>query len=134
MPDLGKAVYTLYTDGTPFNAGMAAAEARAKTATMRIGSTLKKTGTQMIATGKTMSKAFTIPLIAAGAIAGKLAIDFDTSFSKIQSLVGASDKQMEQYKDHIMELGHAGMGKPTELADALFFIASAGFKGAAAVH
>lgn len=59
----------------------------------------------------------------------KMALDFETSMTKIRALVGASDKQMEEYKQGVLSLAETVPQGPQALADALYFVTSAGFKG-----
>ena len=59
--------------------------------------------------------------------------NFETSMKRIQGLVGESGNQVQRYKDNILALGAASGKGPVELADALYFITSAGIKGAKAL-
>ncbi len=84
-------------------------------------------------TGATMTKHLTLPIIGVGAVAAKMAIDFDESMTKIEALVGVSKSQIAAWKKEILALGPEVGKSPKELADALFFVTSAGFKGKAAI-
>ena len=68
---------------------------------------------------------------------GKAAMDasrqMEVSLSRIRGLVGESAAQVEVYKQSILGLAGATSRAPQELADALYFITSAGIKGAAAL-
>lgn len=59
--------------------------------------------------------------------------NFEISMKRIQGLVGESGNQVQRYKDNILALGAASGKGPVELADALYFITSAGIKGAKAM-
>lgn len=83
--------------------------------------------------GQTMTRAVTLPVIAAGAAATKLAVDFDTSMSRMQGLAGVTADEVAGMRDRIMELSHETAIGPQKLADAMYFIASSGIKGAAAL-
>lgn len=62
------------------------------------------------------------------------AADFEASMSKITGLVGVAADEVEQFSNQILKLGpEVGKG-PRELADAMFFITSAGLEGAAALE
>ncbi len=68
------------------------------------------------------------------AVAGaKLAADFETSLAKIQGLVGVSTEKVAEFEKAILKLGPAVGKGPQELADALFFITSAGIRGSEAL-
>lgn len=88
-----------------------------------------KAGQGMARVGRSMSMYVTAPIVAAGAAAIKFSNDFNRSMSTMQGLVGISAEQLGKWKPQILELG-IEMGKlPTELADAMFFITSAGLRG-----
>jgi TP901 family phage tail tape measure protein len=69
---------------------------------------------------------------------GKAAMDasrqMEVSMSRIKGLVGESAAQVEIYKQSILSLAGATSRAPQELAEALYFITSAGIKGAAALE
>ena len=94
---------------------------------------LKRFGTSMKRTGQTMTRSLTMPLIALGAASVKLATDFETSMTKISTLVGASAQELKEYENGIMQLSNQVGISAKELADGLFFITSVGFKGAEAL-
>jgi TP901 family phage tail tape measure protein len=83
--------------------------------------------------GSTLTKGLTLPIVGAGAAAIHLAGEFEASMDKIYGLVGASHKQVEEYSDAILALAGDLPQAPKELADALFFVTSAGFEGAEAL-
>lgn len=66
--------------------------------------------------------------------AGKLAAEFETSFSKIQGLVGVSASEIGELEDAAKELAPTFGRSATEAADALFFITSAGLRGKEAIE
>lgn len=69
-------------------------------------------------------------LAAVGVAAGKMAADFETQMVKIETLAGVSQEQIEAWGDQILELAPKLGRAPEELADALFFAASAGLSNA----
>lgn len=74
-------------------------------------------------------------LVAVAAVAAaKVAADFEKSMSQITGLVGIAEDKVSDFSEQILELG-AKVGKgPRELADAMFFITSAGLRGAEAME
>lgn len=85
------------------------------------------------ATGRTLSRVLTLPLLAIGAAATKMAVTFDEEMTKIITLVGVAEVQVDRWRESILALGPAvGVG-PTELARALFVVTSAGERGAEAL-
>ena len=82
--------------------------------------------------------------IAAGAVAvaglgaalfsaTKQAAGFEKQFSVIEGLVGISGDALEELKEAALDLAGETAKAPEELADALFFITSAGLEGQAAI-
>jgi TP901 family phage tail tape measure protein len=90
-------------------------------------------GTRMSTVGRSMTRYVSLPIVAAGAAAVHLATDFESSMSKIEGLVGVSSKQVSAWSDQILNMGQTLPQAPKELADALFFVTSAGFRGAEAM-
>jgi len=62
-----------------------------------------------------------------------MARQFQVSMARIQGLVGESSAQIDKYKKIVLNMGAETAKGPVELADALYFITSAGIKGAAAL-
>ena len=95
----------------------------------KAGSKLQAFGAKTQAVGKNLSTKLTLPLALAGGAALKLAVDFDKSMTKIQSLVGVAaadvDKMGETAKKMATDTGKSA----AEAAEALFFITSAGLRG-----
>jgi len=113
MPEnLGEAILTLSTKDSKFRGGLRNAERIAKSAAKR------------------MTAILTIPLAALGIAATKVTATFDDEMNKLVSLVGLPRDAVEELKQKILNLGPAVGKMPTELARAIFPIASAGFNAA----
>ena len=69
-------------------------------------------------------------ITAVGVASVKEFTQFETTFSRIQGLVGLSADEVEQLQDAARELGPAFGKSANEAADALFFITSAGLRAA----
>ena len=100
-----------------------------KNALSSASSKLSSFGSKMQSVGKSLSTRLTLPLVAVGGAATKMAFDFDKSMTSIQALVGVT-------ADKVSEMGEAAKkmavdtGKSSkEAAEALFFITSAGLRG-----
>ena len=86
-----------------------------------------------MATGRTLTTHLSMPLALAGGAAVKMATDFDRSMTKVETLVGRSGAQINQWREDLLKLApEVGKG-PGELADALFFVTSAGVESAKAL-
>jgi len=64
----------------------------------------------------------------------KMAMEFETSFAQIQGLVGLSKDEVQELQAAARELGPSFGKSSQEAADALFFITSAGLRGADAIE
>ncbi|MFW6031166.1 MAG: phage tail tape measure protein, partial [Myxococcota bacterium] len=62
------------------------------------------------------------------------AIDFESSMTRIETLVGLSREAVQGMQGDVLELAGATAKAPTELADALFVVTSAGERGAEAMN
>src|SRR5262252_301882 len=78
--------------------------------------------------GSIMSRGLVVGAAAAGAASVKMALDFNQSMTRIAALTNTGNKNMQQYKDTILSLSGATARSPKELADALYYLASAGLK------
>lgn len=83
--------------------------------------------------GRTMTRALTLPLTAAGGAAAKLSADFNAEFAKIEGLVGVPRRELQGMREDVLALGPATGKGPRELAEGLFFVTSAGLRGKAAL-
>lgn len=119
---LGEAVLELRTDSTKLISGMRDARSR-----------VQQFGKGMTQTGRSLSIGLTVPLVAAGTAATKMAMDFEKSMSEIVGLVGVSQDQVDEWSQSILQLGPQLGKSPKELADAMFFITSAGLQGSEAL-
>ena len=95
-------------------------------------SKLQAFGSKMQSVGKSMSMRLTLPLIAAGAAATKMAFDFDKSMGQIESLVGIAGDEVKKLGETAKKMAIDTGRSANEAAEALFFITSAGLEGAAA--
>jgi len=76
----------------------------------------------------------TLPIVMAGKASVKMASDYEASLSKVIGLVGVARSQVDAWGKDILKMApRVGKG-PKELADALYFITSAGIRGAEAME
>ena len=105
-----------------------------KTELAQAQKSLAKFGQKATKAGKTMTKGVTLPLALAGGAAVKSAVGFESSMTKIQSLVGLSADAVEGFTKDVKGLAGETSRAPKELADAMFFVTSAGLRGADATE
>ncbi len=91
-------------------------------------------GTQMKAVGRSITTSFSVPFAAIGVAGAKMAVDFEKNMTKINTLVGVSAKEVNQMSKEVMSLSGATAQAPADLADGLFFLTSAGLRGANAME
>lgn len=86
------------------------------------------------AAAKAASGPLTLGLLGVGAAAVKAAVDFDDSMTKIESLVGIAGSEVDAMAESVRALSGETAQAPGALADAMFFIQSAGLRGAVAME
>ena len=113
---------------------------RAATATQAI-STGAMTATQSLTSlgfraqtvGRIMSRRFALPIVGAMALGVASFGRFEREMTKIEGLVGVSSQSVKDFSTEIQRLAGATGRAPQELGEAMFFIASAGLRGADAM-
>ena len=93
----------------------------------RLDRQLKGTAATANTSGQRIATGLKVGALAVGA-ATKLAYDFENSMSKVRSLVGASQKQTDQWSKQLLNLSPKIGKSPKELADALYYVSSSGIK------
>ena len=139
--NIGALIATMGLDSTQFQAGMAsvnastaAADAAVKKASASMTASMAAAGVKMQAIGKQMTRYLTLPILAIGVASVKFFADFESSMAKIVGLVGVAKEQVEDWKEQVLAMGPATGQGPEKLADALFFITSAGIRWAEAME
>lgn len=134
--NIGALVASLGIDPSGVQEGVQALEQLEKTANAKLSAVDKRlvsVGNTMKSVGKTMTMALTTSIIGVGTAAFAMNKDFEASMFQIIGLVGESREQVNAWSKDILTMA-PGLGKaPKELADALFFVTSAGIKGAEAM-
>jgi hypothetical protein len=106
------------------------------------GRTARTAGAEMAQVAERNAAAFTTLGIAVGGAgiavaamlrkAGQEAIQFESALTKSVTLIGVSRQEMDELGAAALRMAHTGQG-PLALADALFFVQSAGFAGSDAM-
>lgn len=115
---LGSAIVTVGANTAPLSAGLAKAKAEVAGATNGMG--------KLAAGAAALGPAIAAGVVVAGAAAVKLAVDYEAAFARISALSNASAADVAKWKTEVIELGGETARSPLELADALFFLSSAG--------
>jgi TP901 family phage tail tape measure protein len=90
---------------------------------------LKAFGSKLQSVGGSLTRSLTLPLVAIGGAATKMAFDFDKSMTMIKSLVGIAGDEVDAMGETAKQMALDTGKSATEAADALFFITSAGLRG-----
>jgi TP901 family phage tail tape measure protein len=76
--------------------------------------------------GGALTRGLTVPLVAAGAVATKMALDFNKAFVQIQTLASKGGHSIAEMKTEVLSLAQATGQDPSGLATALYQVLSAG--------
>lgn len=98
-----------------------------------LGARLVKTSQSLSQLGHQITMRVTAPILATATGVYALGVSFEDEMSKIVGLVGVSRDQVNAWSEDILKLAPEIGKAPDELARAMFFVTSAGFRGAAAM-
>ncbi len=85
-----------------------------------------KVGANMTKVGNTLTKAVTVPLIGAGTAATKMAIDYESSFAKVSTLLDKNIIDYDKYKADILTASSESKVAVDEFAESVYGSISAG--------
>lgn len=94
---------------------------------------IRQMGDAMRQTSSLINYTMIMPLARLGTAAIQASRNFEMSMKKIQGLVGLSAKEVQSFEKDILRMASDVARSPLELADAMYFISSAGIRGAEAV-
>jgi TP901 family phage tail tape measure protein len=94
---------------------------------------LRNFGKKVSNLGSSLQTRLTLPLVMAGGASMKMAADFDKSMTQIKTLVGVAGNTVDQMSVSVKRLATEAGISSGEAAEALFFITSAGLRGAEAM-
>lgn len=127
--------YVVLCDSSGAIVGMKRVEESADKVSTRLqttGSHLKSLGSGMSSFGHKLTS-LSVPLLAVGAYSVKMAMNFKTSMTQLQTQAGASTREVSKMSAAI-EGGSFSGKAPTELAQALYPIESVGLRGSRALN
>ncbi len=129
--DIGTAQGYLDLDISRFTSALTQANAAASTQmqsmSQNFSSGFQAVGNTLTSAGKTMTTAVTAPVAALGTAAVKTTATFDSSMSKVQALSGATGDDLETLRSKAKEMGATTRYSASEAADALGYMALAGW-------
>lgn len=93
-----------------------------------LGKKLERTGRSMTRTGKSMTRSVTVPIAGVVGASVRAGMAFDEQMSKVSAISGATGKDLEMLRDKAKEMGAKTKFSATESAQALEYMAMAGWK------
>ena len=131
MINAGTVTAFLTLDTNRFNAGMESANAQFKALrdeNITAAEKIQSVGGALTTIGGTLTRNVTLPLVGAGAAAIKVAADFDSGMSKVAAISGATGDDLDKLRDKAREMGSKTKFSASEAADAMSYMAMAGWK------
>jgi len=135
--NLGTLIATLGVDATGLYRAeqqMKAFETRAQASMARTSRSLATAGKSMKQFGRSMSMYVTLPLTLLGGKAVMAFSEVEASMSKMIGLVGVNRDVVEQWGKELKYVADESSVGVKELSDAMYFITSAGIRGAEAMN
>ena len=114
-----------------FSAGIASANSQLQALSddnLNAAEKIKGVGGALTTIGGTLTKNLTVPLVGAGAAAVTVAANFDAGMSKVQAISGATGEDLDRLRDKAREMGAKTKFSASEAADAMSYMAMAGWK------
>lgn len=128
--NVGQAVGYLMLDTSNYTSGFKSALSDLKTFQDSSATTkdkLTSLSSAMGQTGKSLTKFVTVPLAGVGAAMVKTTADFEAGMSQVQAISGATGKDLEALSEKAKEMGAKTKFSATESAEALKYMAMAGW-------
>ncbi len=108
-------------------------EAKVRSDTSSASADIAKFGKGMESAGRSMTTGVTLPLIGAGAAIWAVGSNFEESLNQIVGLTDVTRDEIGGVRDAVLELAGETGRAPQELAEAFYFVASAGFEAEGAM-
>ena len=121
---VGGSIVRLLLDANQFQSGLKTSEARMHS----FGRRMDTIGRGMTRFGAAWTRSVSAPILVGAGVAAKMAIDFETAFTKIRANSNLTSTQIDELRKHVLDLAGRTAKSPQELAEGLYFLASAGLK------
>lgn len=92
-----------------------------------VSASVTKVGQDIKQTGQTLTAGLTLPIVALGGLAAKTFIDFEGQMNRVKGVTGATNEELENMSQLAKEMGRTTVFTATQAADAMGFLAMAGF-------
>lgn len=125
--EVGSAYATLRVKLDEWNQGLETAIKSLQGYGSRLQVSMDSVGKKLTSAGKNLTTKVTLPIVGIGTAAIKASIDFESAMDKVASLSGAQGEQFDSLRDKAIEMGAKTMYSATESAEALQYMALAGW-------
>lgn len=125
--EVGSAYATLRVKLDEWNQGLKTAISSLQGYGSRLQVSMDSVGKKLTSAGKSLTTKVTLPIVGIGTAAVKTSMDFESAMSKVASLSGAQGEQFDSLRDKALEMGAKTMYSATESAEALQYMALAGW-------
>jgi len=125
---IGEIAARLTADDSGFQAKLSEAERRGKDTSQIIAREFDQVGQSLQKTGRQLSTRLTLPLVGFGALALRTAGDFESSMNRVSAISGATGQTLDAMTEQARELGATTQFSASQAADAMTFLAMAGFE------
>lgn len=125
--EVGSAYATLRVNLNEWDQGLDDAANRLRGYGSSLQGSMASVGNKLTSVGKSLTTKVTLPIVGIGTAAVKSFIGFESAMDKVASLSGAVGQDFEDLKDLAMDMGAKTMYSATESAEALQYMALAGW-------
>lgn len=124
---LAEAFIRITAKDAEWKKGIANIQAEVTKVTKSMGEKFEAAGKRMSDVGKNLSLKVTAPLVAMGAGAAKLGMDFEAAMSEVGAISGATGNDFKALEEKAKELGASTKFSSSEAAEGLKYMAMAGW-------
>lgn len=125
--EVGSAYATLRVKLDEWNQGLETAINSLQGYGSRLQGSMDSVGKKLTSAGKNLTTKVTLPIVGIGTAAVKTSMDFEAAMDKVASLSGAQGENFDSLRDKALEMGAKTMYSATESAEALQYMALAGW-------
>lgn len=127
----GTAIAYLTLDSSKFQSGFKSAGQQMQTFRNEASTTqdkMKAVGGAMTSIGGSLTKSVSLPLAGVGAAALKAGVSFEQGMAQVKAISGATGKDFDKLREKAIEMGAKTKFSATESAEAMNYMAMAGWK------
>lgn len=135
--ELAPLLTKLQVDTKSFEKDMQKAAERGRSEADKINkslSNLEKSGMSLERAGASLTKYVTLPIAGVGIAAAKMAVDFETDFAKVSTLLDSTVVDFDKYKDSLLKGSNETKVAITDYSEAVYQAISAGVDQTKAVE